>query len=78
MAEAYARGGAPAAGRLFAQTVRGEGTYLRPRTSGKRFLGNGDHLFGREWPGFAAFLPDQAALAAPPFPIVLGWPGGPR
>ncbi|MFI6273794.1 alpha/beta fold hydrolase [Streptomyces sp. NPDC050988] len=72
VAEAYARDGAPAAGRLFAQTVRGEGTYLWPEDLWKRFLGNGDHLFGREWPGFAAFLPDEAALSRAPFPIILG------
>jgi len=52
--------------------VRGEGTYLWPEDLWKRFLGNGDHLFGREWPGFAAFLPDEAALSGVPFPIVLG------
>ncbi|WP_030859042.1 alpha/beta fold hydrolase [Streptomyces sp. NRRL S-37] len=72
MAALYARGGAPAAGRRFARTTRGEGTYRWPDDLWKRFLGNQDHLFGTEWPGFAGFHPDWAALKAAPFPIVLG------
>ncbi|MEU6372364.1 alpha/beta fold hydrolase [Streptomyces sp. NPDC046909] len=72
LADRYARGGAPAAGRRFAETVRGEGTYRWPDDLWRRFLGNQDHLFGAEWPGFAGFRPDEAALKAAPFPIVLG------
>ncbi|MFI8434721.1 alpha/beta fold hydrolase [Streptomyces sp. NPDC079020] len=68
MAALYAEGGAPAAGRRFAETTRGEGTYPWPDDLWKRFLGNQDHLFGTEWPGFAGFRPDGAA----PFPVVLG------
>ncbi|WP_046256958.1 alpha/beta fold hydrolase [Streptomyces sp. WM6386] len=72
LAERYAQGGAPAAGRRFAQTVRGEGTYRWPDDLWRRFLGNQDHLFGTEWQGFARFRPDEAALKSAPFPIVLG------
>ncbi|MBG0850685.1 alpha/beta fold hydrolase [Streptomyces spinoverrucosus] len=72
MAALYAQGGGPAAGRRFAETTRGEGTYRWPDDLWKRFLGNQDHLFGAEWPGFAGFRPDEAALKAAPFPIVLG------
>ncbi|MEV6172366.1 alpha/beta hydrolase [Streptomyces sp. NPDC051954] len=72
MTALYAEGGAPAAGRRFAETTRGEGTYRWPGDLWKRFLGNQDHLFGAEWPGFAAFRPDEAALRAVPFPVVLG------
>lgn len=72
LADRYAKGGAPAAGRRFAETVRGEGTYRWPDDLWRRFLGNQDHLFGTEWPGFAGFRPDEAALKAAPFPIVLG------
>ncbi|MFJ8544477.1 alpha/beta fold hydrolase [Streptomyces sp. NPDC093586] len=72
MAALYARGGAPAAGRRFALTTRGEGTYRWPDDLWERFLGNRDHLFGTEWPGFAGFRPDEAALRAAPFPVVLG------
>ncbi|NEB06134.1 alpha/beta hydrolase [Streptomyces sp. SID13726] len=72
VAALYAEGGVPAAGRRFAETVRGEGTYRWPDDLWKRFLGNQDHLFGAEWPGFAAFRPDETALRAAPFPIVLG------
>ncbi|WP_343242796.1 alpha/beta hydrolase [Streptomyces sp. SID12501] len=68
----YTAGGAPAAGRRFAETVRGEGSYRWPPDLWERFLGNADHLFGHEWPAFAAFHPDEAALRAAPFPIVLG------
>nr|WP_240982264.1 alpha/beta fold hydrolase [Streptomyces sp. S3(2020)] len=71
LAGRYAEGGAPAAGRRFAETVRGEGTYRWPDDLWRRFLGNQDHLFGAEWQGFAGFRPDEAALAAAPFPIVL-------
>lgn len=72
LADRYAEGGAPAAGRRFAETVRGEGTYRWPDDLWRRFLGNQDHLFGAEWEGFAGFRPDEAALKAAPFPIVLG------
>ncbi|WP_217144969.1 alpha/beta fold hydrolase [Streptomyces sp. AC627_RSS907] len=72
MAALYAQGGAPAAGRRFARTTRGEGTYRWPDDLWERFLGNHDHLFGTEWPGFAGFRLDEAALRAAPFPIVLG------
>jgi pimeloyl-ACP methyl ester carboxylesterase len=72
LADRYAEGGAPAAGRRFAETVRGEGTYRWPDDLWRRFLGNQDHLFGTEWPGFAGFRPDEGALKAAPFPIVLG------
>lgn len=72
LAALYAEGGGPAAGRRFAQTVRGEGTYRWPDDLWQRFLTNQEHLFGSEWPGFAAFRPDEAALKAAPFPIVLG------
>jgi len=72
MSALYAEGGAPAAGRRFAETTRGEGTYRWPDDLWKRFLGNQDHLFGTEWPGFAGFRPDGAALRSAPFPIVLG------
>lgn len=72
LAARYAAGGAPAAGRRFGETVRGEGSYRWPADLWKRFLGNADHLFGHEWPGFAAFHPDEAALRAATFPIVLG------
>lgn len=72
VAALYREGGAPAAGRRFAETVRGEGAYRWPDELWKRFLGNQDHLFGTEWPGFAAFRPDEQALRAAPFPIVLG------
>ncbi|MFC8343006.1 alpha/beta fold hydrolase [Streptomyces sp. NPDC057280] len=68
----YALGGAAAAGRRFAETVRGEGTYRWPDDLWRRFLGNQDHLFGTEWPGFAGFRPDEDALRSAPFPIVLG------
>lgn len=71
VAALYAKGGAPAAGRRFAQTTRGEGTYRWPDDVWRRFLTNQDHLFGTEWPGFAGFHPDQAALGAARFPIVL-------
>ncbi|MGW4910507.1 alpha/beta hydrolase [Streptomyces sp. NPDC004270] len=71
LAAAYAEGGAPAAGRRFAQGVRGEGTYRWPDELWKRFLGNQDHLFTAEWPAFAAFLPDEEALRSAPFPIIL-------
>lgn len=71
MAALYAEGGAPAAGRRFAETTRGEGTYRWPDDLWKRFLGNQDHLFGTEWPGFAGFRPDSEVLKAVPFPIVL-------
>ncbi|KMS76064.1 acetyltransferase [Streptomyces viridochromogenes] len=71
MAALYAEGGAPAAGRRFAETTRGEGTYRWPDDLWKRFLGNQDHLFGTEWPGFAGFRPDTEVLKAAPFPIVL-------
>ncbi|WP_460062287.1 alpha/beta fold hydrolase [Streptomyces sp. YKOK-I1] len=72
MAGLYAEGGAAAAGRRFAATTRGEGTYRWPEDLWKRFLDNRDHLFGTEWPGFAGFRPDAAALRAVPFPVVLG------
>lgn len=72
VAALYAEGGGPAAGLRFARTVRGEGTYRWPGDLWKRFLGNQDHLFGNEWPGFAGFRPDEDALRAAPFPIVLG------
>ncbi|MDN3026783.1 alpha/beta hydrolase [Streptomyces sp. S.PB5] len=72
VADRYARGGAPAAGRRFAETVRGEGTYRWPDDLWRRFLGNQDHLFGAEWPAFAGFRPDEGALKSVPFPVVLG------
>ncbi|MBK3564391.1 alpha/beta fold hydrolase [Streptomyces sp. MBT62] len=72
LAALYAQGGAPAAGRRFAETTRGEGTYRWPGELWKRFLGNQDHLFGMEWSGFAGFRPDETALKSAPFPIVLG------
>ena len=72
LAALYAQGGAPAAGRRFAETTRGEGTYRWPGELWKRFLGNQDHLFGTEWSGFAGFRPDETALKSAPFPIVLG------
>lgn len=72
LAALYAQGGAPAAGRRFAETTRGEGTYRWPAELWKRFLGNQDHLFGTEWSGFAGFRPDETALKSAPFPIVLG------
>lgn len=72
LAALYAQGGAPAAGRRFAETTRGEGTYRWPDDLWKRFLGNQDHLFGTEWSGFAGFRPDETALKSAPFPIVLG------
>ncbi|ELP66813.1 alpha/beta fold hydrolase [Streptomyces turgidiscabies] len=72
LAARYAAGGAPAAGRRFAGTIRGEGSYRWPADLWERFLGNTDHLFRSEWPGFAAFHPDEGALRAAPFPIVLG------
>lgn len=72
LAALYAQGGAPAAGRWFAETTRGEGTYRWPGELWKRFLGNQDHLFGTEWSGFAGFRPDETALKSAPFPIVLG------
>ncbi|XUL86112.1 alpha/beta fold hydrolase [Streptomyces galilaeus] len=72
LAELYAQGGAPAAGRRFAETTRGEGTYRWPGELWKRFLGNQDHLFGTEWSGFADFRPDETVLKSAPFPIVLG------
>lgn len=72
LAALYERGGAPAAGRRFAETIRGEGTYRWPADLWKRFLGNQDHLFGTEWPGFTAFRLDEAALKSAPFPVVLG------
>ncbi|MEU6672175.1 alpha/beta hydrolase [Streptomyces sp. NPDC046727] len=71
LAARYAEGGGPAAGRRFAETVRGEGTYRWPDDLWRRFLGNQEHLFGTEWPAFASFEPDEAALKAAPFPIVL-------
>jgi pimeloyl-ACP methyl ester carboxylesterase len=71
MATLYAEGGAPAAGRRFAETTRGEGTYRWHDDLWKRFLGNQDHLFGTEWSGFAGFRPDSAVLKTVPFPIVL-------
>ncbi|MFI6402182.1 alpha/beta fold hydrolase [Streptomyces sp. NPDC050548] len=72
LAALYAQGGALAAGRRFAETTRGEGTYRWPGDLWKRFLGNQDHLFGTEWSGFAGFRPDEAALKSAPFPVVLG------
>jgi pimeloyl-ACP methyl ester carboxylesterase len=72
LAALYEQGGAPAAGRRFAETTRGEGTYRWPADLWKRFLGNQDHLFGTEWPGFAGFRPDETALKSAPFPVVLG------
>ncbi|MFJ5262241.1 alpha/beta fold hydrolase [Streptomyces sp. NPDC088387] len=72
MADLYAQGGAPAAGREFARTTRGEGTYRWPGDLWTRFLGNQDHLFSVEWPGFGGFHPDEAALKRASFPIVLG------
>ncbi|MFF4112914.1 alpha/beta fold hydrolase [Streptomyces sp. NPDC001714] len=72
LAAVYAEGGAPAAGRRFAQGVRGEGTYRWPDDLWKRFLGNQDHLFAAEWPALASFLPDEEALRSAPFPVVLG------
>ncbi|MFC0602598.1 alpha/beta fold hydrolase [Streptomyces palmae] len=72
MAALYAEAGAAAAGRRFAETTRGEGTYRWPDDLWKRFLDNQDHLFATEWPGFADFHPDTAALKGAPFPIVLG------
>ncbi|MEK8145393.1 hypothetical protein NKH18_40390 [Streptomyces sp. M10(2022)] len=48
------------------------GIRAAPRREPKRFLGNQDHLFGTEWPGFAGFRPDVAELRAAPFPMVLG------
>jgi len=72
VADRYARGGAPAAGRRFAETVRGEGTYRWPDDLWRRFLGNQDHLFGTERAAFAGFRPDEGALKSAPFPIVLG------
>ncbi|MDX3457010.1 alpha/beta hydrolase [Streptomyces sp. ME02-8801-2C] len=72
LAARYEAGGAPAAGRRFAETTRGEGSYRWPADLWERFLGNADQLFRHEWPGFAAFHPDEAALRAAPFPIVLG------
>ncbi|MDV9175019.1 alpha/beta hydrolase [Streptomyces sp. W16] len=72
LAALYAQGGAPAAGRRFAETTRGEGTYRWPGELWKRFLGNQDHLFGTEWSAFATFRPDETALKSAPFPVVLG------
>ncbi|WP_406463671.1 alpha/beta hydrolase [Streptomyces sp. NBC_01622] len=72
LAALYVQGGAPAAGRRFAEITRGEGTYRWPGELWKRFLGNQDHLFGTEWSGFAGFRPDETALKSAPFPIVLG------
>lgn len=37
----------------------------------QRFACNLEHLFAREFAAFGAFVPDEAALAAAPFPIVL-------
>ncbi|SEP73610.1 Lysophospholipase, alpha-beta hydrolase superfamily [Streptomyces sp. yr375] len=71
LAALYASGGAPAAGRRFAATTRGEGTYRWPADLWQRFLANQDHLFGAEWAAFAAFRPDEEALRAAPFPILL-------
>ncbi|WP_328675777.1 alpha/beta hydrolase [Streptomyces sp. NBC_01261] len=72
LAALYEPGGAPAAGRRFAETIRGEGTYRWPADLWKRFLGNQDHLFGTERPGFTAFRLDGTALKSAPFPVVLG------
>ncbi|WP_416965694.1 alpha/beta fold hydrolase [Streptomyces sp. Agncl-13] len=72
LAALHERGGVPAAGRRFAETTRGKGAYRWPADLWKRFLGNQDHLFGTEWPGFAAFTPDETALKSAPFPVVLG------
>ncbi|WP_105973170.1 alpha/beta fold hydrolase [Streptomyces geranii] len=72
VAARYRTGGAPAAGRRFGETTRGEGSYRWPPDLWKRFLANADHLFAHEWPAFAAFHPDETALRSAPFPIVLG------
>lgn len=72
LAAVHARGGGPAAGRHFAQGVRGEGTYRWPDDLWKRFLANQDHLFTAEWPALASFRPDEQALRSAPFPVVLG------
>ncbi|MGW1777690.1 alpha/beta fold hydrolase [Streptomyces sp. NPDC002143] len=71
LAALYAAGGGPAAGRRFAETTRGEGAYRWPADLWQRFLANQDHLFGTEWAGFGAFRPDEEALRAAPFPILL-------
>ncbi|MFC4501452.1 MULTISPECIES: alpha/beta fold hydrolase [Streptomyces] len=71
LAALYASGGASAAGRRFAETTRGEGTYRWPTDVWRRFLGNQDHLFADEWQAFAAFRPDWDALRAAPFPLLL-------
>ncbi|WP_329342503.1 hypothetical protein OG866_40225 [Streptomyces sp. NBC_00663] len=52
VADRYTRGGAPAPGRRFAETVRGEGTYRWPDGLWRRVLGNQHHLFGTEWVEF--------------------------
>ncbi|GAB7106308.1 alpha/beta hydrolase [Streptomyces phaeofaciens JCM 4814] len=71
LAALYASGGGPAAGRRFAETTRGEGTYRWPADVWRRFLANQDHLFGTEWAAFAAFRPDEKALRAATFPVLL-------
>ncbi|MGW2046373.1 alpha/beta fold hydrolase [Streptomyces sp. NPDC001858] len=71
LAALYTVGGGPAAGRRFAETTRGEGSYRWPADLWQRFLANQDHLFGAEWAGFGAFRPDEEALRAAPFPILL-------
>ncbi|MFF4260414.1 alpha/beta fold hydrolase [Streptomyces sp. NPDC001663] len=72
LAKRYADSGAEAAAGQFVQSVRGEGTYAWPDDLTKRFLDNADHLLSREMAAFGGFRPDEAALSAAPFPIVLG------
>jgi pimeloyl-ACP methyl ester carboxylesterase len=67
----FAKDGAAVAGAAFTTFVRGEGTYAWPEELQRRFLGNVEHLFGNEWPGWTGFVPDYEALKAAPFPIVL-------
>jgi pimeloyl-ACP methyl ester carboxylesterase len=60
----------PAAGR-FIQSIRGEGTYEWPADVRERFGGNLEYFFTYEFEAFGQFVPDEAALSAGSFPIVL-------
>ncbi|MDX6314614.1 MAG: hypothetical protein QOF44_4078 [Streptomyces sp.] len=60
----------PAAVR-FGSTIHGEGTYAWPADVWKRFAGNRDRIFLREFPALRDFVPGFEALAGVPFPIVM-------
>jgi len=68
---AYAEEGPEIAAGRFVQAIRGAAAFPWPPDVQERFGGNLEQLFLREFAPFAEFVPDEVALAAASFPIVL-------